>query len=114
MELRAPADFAFDPDTAALGFDKVFGNGQTKSGATHLARSRDINSVEAFENTRLVGPRDTDAGVGDGEDYLVAVGGSADADLAAGRSVLNGVVEQVLKHFGEPRAVCGDVRQALR
>ena len=114
MELRAPADFAFDPDTAALGFDKVFGNGQTKSGATHLVRSRDINTVEAFENARLVGPWDTDASVGDREGYLVAVGGSADADLAAGRSVLNGIVEQVLKHFGEPRAVCGDVRQALR
>src|SRR6266478_4545515 len=113
IKLRTLAHFALDPDAAAMNFDKMFGDGQAQAGAADFARTGNVNSVEALEDARLVRPRDADSSVGDREGHFGAVGGRADHDLAAGRSVLHGVVQEILQNFGETAAVSGNVRQAL-
>ena len=114
MELRALADLAFYPNPAAVSFDKMLGDGEPQPGAADFAGTRNINAVETLEDAGLIRPRDADTGVRNREGYFGMVSRSADRDLAAGGSVLHGVVEQILQNFGETAAISGDVRQALR
>src|SRR5216684_815060 len=113
MELRSLAHFAIDPDAAAVNFDKMFGDGEPQPGAADFAGTSHINAVEALEDARLVRLWDSDAGIRNRKGYFGAVRGSADHDLAAGWSVLHGIVQQILQNFGETAAVRGDVRQRL-
>src|SRR6267378_3491745 len=113
MKVRALPHFALDPDAATVNFDEMFGDGQAQAGAADFARAGNVNPVEALEDARLVRPRDADSSVGDREGHFGAVGGRADHDLTAGRSVLHGVVQQILENFGKTAAVSGDVRQWL-
>src|SRR5712691_1687414 len=113
MELGAAADFAFDPDAAAVHFDDVLGDGEAQAGAAELAGARSVDAIEALEDARLVGGGDADAGIGDGEDDFGAAGFGADRDLAARERVLRGVVEQILQDFREAAAVAGDVGYAV-
>ena len=55
MELRTLAHFAFHPDSAAVHFDEMLGDGETESGAAGFARARDIDAVEPLEDARLIG-----------------------------------------------------------
>src|SRR6266849_5409492 len=113
MELGAAADFAFDPDAAAVHFDDVLGDGEAEAGAAEFAGARGVDAVEALEDARLVGGGDADAGIGDGEDDFGVAGFGADGDFAAREGVLRGVVEQVLQHFGEAAAIARDVGHAV-
>ena len=45
--------------------------------------------------------RDSDAGIGDGDDGFARSGGGGDGDVATGRSVLDGIVEEILQHVAE-------------
>src|SRR5580658_1832925 len=49
----------------------------------------------------VFGDGDADAGVGYGDDGFARSGGGGDGDVAAGRSVLDGVVEEILQHVAE-------------
>src|SRR5216684_7069665 len=113
MKLRPLPHFALDPDAATMNFDEMFGDGQAQAGAADFAGTSNVNAVEALEDAGLIRPRDADASVGDREGHFGAVGGRADHDLAAGRSVLQGVVQQILQNFGKTAAVSGNVRQRL-
>src|SRR5260370_195514 len=113
MELRTLSHLALDPDAAAVNFDKMFGDGKPKPGAANFAGTRDVHAIEALEDAGLIRPGDADAGIGNSKGHLGAVGGRTDHDLAAGWSVLHGVVEQILQNFGETAAVRGDIRQGL-
>src|SRR6266849_4249419 len=113
VELRAAADFAFDPDAAAMHFDDVLGDGEAQAGAAELAGARSVDAIEALEDARLVGGGDANAGIGDGEDDFGAAGLGADRDLAARERVLRGVVEQILQDFREAATVAGDVGHAV-
>jgi hypothetical protein len=44
-----------------MGLDDVFGDGKSQPGATTAARP--VRFVEALEDAREIGPRDSDAGV---------------------------------------------------
>src|SRR5713101_8287273 len=101
MELRALPHFALDPDAATVNFDEMFRDGQAQAGAANFAGPGNVHAVEALEDAGLVRPGDADPGVGNGESHLGAVRGSADHDLAARRSVLHGVVQEILQNFGE-------------
>ena len=65
MKSRALADFAVDPDAAAVDLNEMLGDGETKAGAAGFARARGIDAIEALENPRLVGLGNADTGVGD-------------------------------------------------
>src|SRR5438309_3798968 len=92
----------------------MFGDGKSQTGAADFAGARNVNAVEAFEDAGLIRSRDADAGVGNREGNFRPVRRSANHDLAASGSVLHGVVEQILQHFGETAAVGGNVGQLLR
>src|ERR1051325_8185467 len=96
MELRTMPNFALDPDAAAMRFDEMLGDGKAEAGAADFARTRNVDAVEALKDAGLVRPRNADSGVRDSERDFVSVGGSGNYDLASGRRVLNGVVQQVL------------------
>src|SRR5580700_595877 len=55
MELRSLTDFAIHPEAAAMHLDEMFGDGQTETCAAGFAGACDVDAVEAFKNTRLVG-----------------------------------------------------------
>src|SRR5271163_783881 len=109
-ELGAAADFAFDPEAAAVGFNDVLGDGKAEAGATGFAGTRGIHAIEALENSLLISERDADAGVGDGDDGFASGRGGSDADGSARQGVLDGVVEQVLENFAEETGIAADGR----
>src|SRR5216684_4686003 len=113
MELRAAADFAFDPDAAAMHFDDVLGNGQTEARAACLAGARGVHAIEALEDARLIGGGDADAGIGDGEDDFSVARFGTDRNLTARERVLRGIVEQILQDFREAPAIAGNVGQTV-
>src|SRR6266851_2867011 len=112
MELRAAADFAFDPDAAAMHFDDVLGDGKAQASAAELAGARGVDAIEALKDARLIGSGNADAGIGDGEDDFGVARFRADHDLTARERVLRGIVEQILQHFREAAAITGDIGQA--
>ena len=99
MEARALANFTFHPDAAVVDLDDVAGNGEAEAGAANFARAGRIHPIKALENSLLIGPRNADSRVGDGKDDFMPFGAGTRGDLAAGRGVLNGVVEEVLENF---------------
>ncbi len=113
MESRAAADFAFDPDAAAMHFDDVLGDGEAQAGAAQLAGARGVDAIEALKDARLIGSGNADAGIGDGEDDFGVARFRADHDLTARERVLRGIVEQILQHFREAAAITGDIGQAV-
>src|SRR5260221_4806194 len=113
MESRAAADFAFDPDAAAMHLDDVLGDGETAASAACLAGARGVDAIAALGDGRLVGGGDADAGIGDGEDDFGAAHFRADHDSTPRERVLRGIVEQILQDFGEAAAISGDVGQAV-
>src|SRR5882724_1043951 len=113
IKLRALADFAFHPDAAAVRLDEMFGDGEAESSAANFAGTGSVHAIETFENAGLVGLGDADAGVRDGEFDFGGAGRGAEHDLAAGRGILNRIVEEILQNFGETLAVRRDIRQRL-
>ena len=55
---------------AAPVLDGVLDDGQTQSGAAHLPGAHLVHPVEPVEHMGQILIRDTDAVVGDGDDYL--------------------------------------------
>src|SRR5258708_9347130 len=104
-------DFALDPDASAVDLYKVLGDGQPEAGTADLTRTRGVDAIKTFENARLIGLRDADAGIGDGEDDFAVVGLRADPDLSARQRVLGRVIQQILQNLGQKAAVAGDFRQ---
>src|SRR5437660_5500755 len=111
MELRTLPHFALDPDAAAMRFDEMLGDGKAEAGTADFSRPCNINAVEALKDAGLVRSGNADSGVRNGESNLASVGGSGNHDLAAGRRVLNGVIQQVLQHLGKTAAVGGNIRK---
>ena len=65
-----PAPTSLSTHNAAVNFHDVLGDRQSQAGAARFARARRIHAVEALENALLVGKRNSDAGIGDGNDRL--------------------------------------------
>ena len=51
-----------------MGFDDVLGDREAQPCAAGFARTRGVHAVEALKNSFLIGQRNSDAGVGDGDD----------------------------------------------
>src|SRR5260221_242985 len=113
MELRALADLAFYPNPAAVSFDKMLGDGEPQPGAPDFAGTCDIHAVKALEDSRLICLRDADAGIRNRNGHFGAIRRGPDHDLAPSRSVLHGVVQQVLQNFSETAAVGHSYAQRL-
>src|SRR5260370_17026383 len=107
MKLRAAADFTVDPDAAAMHLDDVLGDGETESGAAEFAGARGIHAVEAFENARLVGFGDADAGIRDGKYDFAIARLRTDDNLATRKRVLQAVFEHILHNLAPTRPAAG-------
>ena len=104
----AVAYLAFDPESAAVGFDDVLGDGEAEAGAAGFAGAGGVHAIEAFEDAFLIRQRNADAGVGDGDDGFARAGGGADVDVPAWRRVLDGVVEEILENVAEQSGIAAD------
>ena len=82
----------FGPDAAAVLADGVAGDGEAEAGAGAAAGW--VGLVEAFEDTVEFVEGEAGAGVGDADDRIVAAPVRGDADGAAGRRELDGVVDE--------------------
>src|SRR5277367_4928277 len=89
-EFGALAYCAFYPEFAAVGFDDVFGDGEAEAGTAGFAGAGGVHAIEAFEDAFGIGERDTDAGVGNGDDSLARPGGGDDGNVATRGGVLDG------------------------
>jgi hypothetical protein len=88
-----------------MGFYDVLGDGEAEACAADFAGAGCVDAIEAFEDALLIGEGDSDAGVGDGDNGFVIARGSAEIHAAAGRSVLHGVVEEILENFAEQAGI---------
>ena len=114
MESRSLADGALHPDAAAMRVDDMPRDRQPEARAARFARPGGVYPVESLENSLQVGLRNADARVGHRECYVVAVGAGLHFNLPAGRRVLHRVVEQILQHFAQLRAIPAHGRRILR
>src|SRR5713101_4663249 len=63
MKLRAAADFAVNPNAAAVNFHDVLGDGKAEPSAAELAGAGRVHTVKTLENARLIRFRNADASV---------------------------------------------------
>src|SRR3989454_12567187 len=105
IKIGALSDGALDPDASAVGLDDVFGDAQAQPRPADFTRTRRIHAVKAFEDALLIGPWNSNACVRNAEDDAVVLGAGANRDSSSVRGVLNGVVEEILQHFGQAPAV---------
>src|SRR5438309_44565 len=113
MKLRAAADFAVNPNAAAVNLNNVFGDGEAQASAAQFSGAGRVHAVKAFKNARLIRFGNANSGVRHSENNFAVARFGADYDLAARQSVLQCIVNQVLQDFGEPAAVAGYIRHAL-
>ena len=94
---------------AAMGHNDFAGDGEAEAGAgLGLAR----HAEKAVEDACLIFGGDAGALVGNGEPDVVVVGAaSAEMNLATGRRVLDGIIDEVRKDVGNARAIHRDRRE---
>ena len=106
MESAADAIFALGPDSATHHFNKTFGDGEAKTGATVFARRGSISLGKCLEQAGALLGRHADAAVADGELQfdpvsILLLESNADDDLAA-FGELDRVVDQIDQNLAEP------------
>src|SRR5580658_10914299 len=113
MEGRAAAYFALRPNSAAMGFDDVLGDGESQASATSFAGASGINAIKPFKNPTLICLRNTDSGVGNGKHGHVFANLGSERDAASGRRILDGIIEEVLQHFSQTCGVAPESRKQI-
>ena len=94
MKDRARAGRAFSRDGAAVHLGDPAGNGQAQSGTGSFAAASAVGPAKTLEDRIKIRFGDANAGVFDRDVCLVLNLAERDFAAAAGRSVLNGVVDQ--------------------
>src|SRR5271157_5558418 len=82
-------------DSAVVGLGDPFHDGEAQAEAAVLAGAGLVGAVEAVENVGGGFRGDADAGIRNADAYGSGVGVQFREDLASGRGVADGVVEQV-------------------
>ena len=114
MELRALCNRALDPNLPAVGFDNVLGDSETETCAADFARACGVDAVKSLKDADLVGLRDSNPRVRNRDHDETLSPRRADMDAAAGRRVLNGVIQQIAHHFPKKAGVAEDTGQISR
>jgi hypothetical protein len=90
-------------EATVVRFHNPAGDGETESGAAAVAQlcacPGCIHPIKPFEEVRLGFRRDTNAGIGYGDQVLGVLLLKAQVDIAAGRGIFDGVVKQVQQHL---------------
>ena len=93
-----------------MGLGDGAGDEESES-CPRLCRARHVHAAELLEDARLLVARNPRAGVADVDLNRAVPGCRRDANLAAFRRVLHGVLDEVAEHLPESRAVAADRRQ---
>src|SRR5258706_16139860 len=80
---------------AAMEFHEFLGDGQAQSRAAKAARRTVVSLPEGFEDNLAPSRQNTRSAVLHDEFHQSGLGGQSEMDLAAGRSELEGVREQI-------------------
>src|SRR6516162_616824 len=105
MELRTDPYLALDPNAPAVSLNEMLGNRQAEARASGLAGARHVHAIKALEDARLIGLRNADARIADGQDHFLVLRIRAQNYFSTRQSVLDGVVEEVLQNFLQPARV---------
>src|SRR5437773_11902719 len=100
---------AFGPNAAAVRLDDALRNGETKAGAAAqwaiarlAAGTGRVAAIEPVEDARQVVGRDAGAGVADGHKHRLAIAGPGlQLNLPAGRSVAQGILDEVAQNSAD-------------
>jgi hypothetical protein len=88
----------------------MFCDGQSEPRASRFSRTGHVHSVKALKNPRLLRSGNADACVCHCEHNFITLGVRAQNNLSACQRVLNGVIQQILQHFGDSAAISGNFR----
>src|SRR4051794_12967698 len=83
-------------DASPQGLNEMLDNAQTKPRAPQFPAAGLVHAIKPFKNTRQVFFGNASTGVRHFEQILVALNKPANRDQAARRSVLNGIVHEVV------------------
>src|SRR5204863_5309934 len=108
VEGRAGLALRLDPDTAVDPADELPADVEAETGAADAAGHVGVEAVELLEDPALLGRRDAQAVIGDGEADVALARLDGHGDRAAVGGVLDGVVDEVPEHLAELSGVGGD------
>src|SRR5215468_3133609 len=123
-EDRARPRGALNIKKSAVPIENVLDDREPEPGPAHLARARGVDAIEAFGQPRQMLACNTVAAVAHGYRYkcappaIATVRGSGagrgnDRDVAAGATIFDAVVDEILKNLGEFVAVTQHFGQIL-
>src|SRR5581483_2049229 len=115
-EGRALALFALQPDTPFVLVNDALDDCQAQARSLKFT-GHVLGTVELVEDVGLIFFRNTDPGVTDSQDDQRAVGLDANADLAAGQRVFDGVADQIVHQLFQPELIAQDrwdVRRTIK
>src|SRR5215467_13746372 len=104
-----PLPGRFDPDTPAMHLDNPLDQGQTDAGAV----AGPIQALEETKDLLVITWRNPYAIITDITDGLLGIPSHAKVDTRLGLDTheFHGIIQQVLQHFEQPRAIPHDHRQ---
>src|ERR1700730_12336192 len=105
---------ALHPNASAVGIHDVPRDRKAQSGSSRLARSRGVYSIKSLKDALQVRLRNSDAGVGDREDDFVTVAIGCHVDLSPRRSVLQGIVHEILQNLAQLHGVAAYAGNIVR
>ena len=82
----------------------MFDNGKAKTGAAQLATAGAIGAIKPLENSRQIFGRNANTLVRNRQHKLAIARDDADHDSAAFVGILDGVIEQIVDDFFQPRS----------
>src|SRR5713101_4678300 len=105
---------ALYPDFTAHRLRQRLGDRQANAGTAEGARTRFVNTIEAFEDVRELLLSKTHAGIGDAEGHRVLFAAYSKLDLARRGRVAQGIDQQVREDLHGAGRVGHDQRKVLR
>src|SRR5439155_8400982 len=111
VECTSRADFALDPDPAAVTLGDAPADVQPQPGARIAAVIDVPAALEALEDPLLIGARDADATIAHRQQQLGAIAEESHVDRRIRWAVFHRVLDQVLDQTLEPEAVIQTARR---
>ena len=98
-----------DPDPAAHPAHDLAADVEAEARAADAAREIRVEAIELLEDPLVLGGRDSESPVADGESHTPLDRLQLELDPAAVRGVLDRVLDQVDEHLAKPVRICSDV-----
>jgi len=96
VKARPFSNGTLHPKASAMRRHNVTGDGEAQAGTAGLAGTRGIDPVEPFKDSLLLHLRDSDTGVGNGDDDTAIRAHGRNLDFPTGGRILQCVIEEIL------------------